>query len=322
MESRLAVVTTIKHVTEQTPRWIEHHLKLVQKLFVFIDHPSENFEFQNILAQKYGTERLQFFHKNEKLIQSWESFPIYESIRNLVDRFVTLRQALNIEYLLRVVKVSNFDWIFHLDDDEMLYFSKKDCTLSEYLSKVPDRYDQLVLQNYEAIPTELDADNFFATQRIFKKSPPMVSFYQLELLKEKLERPYYFTSYNHGKCAFSPKKLIDRGLYYPDGVHRFHVDEEKSLDCNFLDLAVLHYPFPSFGMYYGKFSGLNRKRVYEYEALGSSDQNFYSESRKLFFQANPLEIEHFYSSNVVYSRDELALLKDLKLILEIEGEND
>ncbi len=317
-ENGLAIVSTIKHVTNQTSHWVQHHLQLVSKIFLFIDHPGEGMELEKELTNKYGSERLSFIHKNEELIKQWKTYADYERVQNLVERFVTVRQALNIEYLLHMKDCSQFKWVFHLDDDELLFYSKKDQSLGDYLKNIPDKYDQLVLQNYEAIPTELDTTDFFAKQKTFKKSPPMVSLHQLRSMNERLKKNYFFTSYNHGKFAFSPAKILARGWSYPDGVHRFHPDENTTLDCNFLDLAVLHYPFPNFGMYFSKFTGINRKRMYEYEALGDTTENFYSFSRGLVSKANPLEMEKYYSENVIYSPEEIAVLHEFKLLLEIE----
>jgi hypothetical protein len=315
-EKKIAIVSTIKHVTKETSEWVKHHLNLnVSRIFFCIDHPDLNSNLELELIHQFGSDKLYFLHRTKELMNSWNSLPNIKEIQNIIEKVVTTRQQLNIETLLRQNLLDEYEWVFHIDDDEYLYYNYPEISLPNYLNRIPSKYDLLVIHNYEVLPT--DPEGEMNKIKYFKKSPHMVSLHQLESWRERISKKFYFVSYNHGKMGFNPKKLKARELFRPEGVHRFHVDESTTLDCNFLDFALLHYPFPNFSAYLSKFSGVNRKRIYEYEVLGENLDNFYTQSRIIASQGNPIALDQYYNTNIIYSEEEIKIMKDLKLILEL-----
>lgn len=308
----LAIVSSVKEISESVLWQCRYHKKIgINGIFLFLDQYDESYDF-NIPKDLESTVHI---IKNDRELRSKiESYDSYQDIRNIYDKFVTKRQASYVEFFVREL-ADGYDWLFHIDDDELIYCNENLC---DYFEKIPNDFSQVVICNHEAVVLGLDNENFFENTKTFKLCPHACSSYQKQLFETDLDKEYYFTAYTHGKAAAKINSLKKMSRERPLGVHRFHSEKKETLISNHLDICLLHFPFPSFSKYFYKFSGVNSKRIYEYEVLGEELDNFYSKSRKVISSKNILEAEKLYKSCVIYNEHELEKLKAFKMLKEFE----
>ena len=65
------------------------------------------------------------------------------------------RQERHIAWALDMCKKMQIDWLFHLDDDELLHFES---SWESIAAKIPTHVDCLVINNVEAVPDDSTAD--------------------------------------------------------------------------------------------------------------------------------------------------------------------
>lgn len=159
------------------------------------------------------------------------------------------RQQQTVLAALARAQALSIDWLFHIDDDELLHFS---IPFAEIVASVPSDCTCVTLQNFEVMPSTMDPDNVFAEAQTFCAA-------------EKL-----FRAYRNGKSAARV------GACDWQGPHRFS-GQQYVVQSAFA--RVLHYESATYSMWREKF---------ERQAAHTSDSevdtipfSFYQESIRL-----------------------------------------
>lgn len=103
------------------------------------------------------------------------SDPLVEAAKDAVRwhdevRDVQARQQLVVERACRLAESAGFDWILHVDADELLYFPDAACRndAPAWFAAVPDGVEQVHFHNLECIPEALEVDDIFEEVTLFK----------------------------------------------------------------------------------------------------------------------------------------------------------
>ena len=142
---------------------------------------------------------------------------------------IMLRQHDNNEAALSYALAHNITWLMHLDSDELFYED------GEWDWDALENVGLVHFANLEALPLSRRTANFFMESRLFKT------------INSSLE----FLAYGNGKSAVR----VTPGVR-PLGPHSWDGFEGESLEVN--QPIILHYPYPSFDSWFGKFKSLGR----------------------------------------------------------------
>lgn len=138
-----------------------------------------------------------------------------------------LRQSANNEAAIAYALKKNITWLIHLDPDELFYEE------GDWDWDALENVGHISFVNHEAVPLTHRTANFFFECKLFKTNHG-----QLE-----------FMAYGNGKSAVR----VTPGVR-PFGPHSWDGFQNESI--NVTRPMILHYPYPSFESWFGKFKSL------------------------------------------------------------------
>ena len=145
---------------------------------------------------------------------------------------LTTKQLSNVLDGLNYLKGKGCDWVFHIDDDELIYV-KPDATIGEAIARLKGINDchGLICRNYESLRTlpGVEDYNYFRAEKWFVTQAML--------------------AYPNGKSAAN---IRFEGQLSARGVHRFRFDNGPTKQCQQNDIVILHYPFHIFSRFYEK----------------------------------------------------------------------
>lgn len=153
MNNSLCIVTTLKAPPDQISSFVNYHLNIgVDHLFLFFDDKDKN---------------IKFFEKNLRVTciscnkSHWNKLNVgpHPSIEE--------KQRANANYALKLAREKGFDWLSHIDIDELIYIRRD---LKEFLGRIPKRIDFVRLPCLEAVPEKMHYDNFFTEVDLFRNN--------------------------------------------------------------------------------------------------------------------------------------------------------
>jgi len=149
IKERICIVTTCRAPKWQVLSFVNYHLNIgVEHLFLFFDK-----EDDSIFRQIQGNKKVTCFLCTRKK---------FEKIEDL--------QRRNADRALKIAKKNNFDWIIHLDVDELVYITKKEDSLISLLSRISKKVDYIRLPTIEASPEKANSKNIFLEVNLFKNN--------------------------------------------------------------------------------------------------------------------------------------------------------
>lgn len=190
MKNKICVVTMIKAPLKCTLYFVNYHLNIgVDHVYMLFDNPND--EAVEILKRN---RRVTCFRGNseywKKLTSDVKLIPILKEMKkgkgfsgakssqlakakkNELARVE--KQELNASYVFNLVKKNGYDWVAHLDSDELIYI---DGSLKSLLSEAPKGIDVLRLTALEAVPEKYSPDNVFLETTLFKGMGTISRFY-------------------------------------------------------------------------------------------------------------------------------------------------
>ena len=261
MSSRPAIVTTLKHPSPSVLEFfVKYHQAIgFEHLFLFFDDPDDP-----ALDQARAYPGVTAIANDELLKSIWADSPQYAWHKNLLG-VTEARQILNCNVAVELSLESGYDWLLHIDIDELFYSPR--CSAREHFDALDARgVDNIIYMNFEVVPESEDVDNYFAEATLFKKNPYLEGRTRFDEQQEQLVRgltdrygliPYhgYFVRYTYGKSA--ARTTPDLGLK-PLGlgcVHRFVHWSDPGREPTIAgdDQLILHYPCCSFGRFWGQY---------------------------------------------------------------------
>lgn len=216
---KIAISTTVKNLDPSFNTWVQHHLTLVDQLFVFCDAHAE----LQLPFLPRGTN-IQYFAGSQT--QVYDS-PIDNNM---------VRQDENIRQTVQACMDMGIEWLIHIDMDEILYATRLEL---EVIFSNPN-VGHVVFTNHEALPI-WSSNNVFEDCRYFKVNGQHAKWDFT---------PWYFLAYVNGKSA----GRVNPNLH-SIGPHQFGGYQGeclKSLPKPFL----LHYPNCTFDLWKKKYENL------------------------------------------------------------------
>lgn len=248
MNSSVATVTTTKAPVQQTLAFVRYHLRCgVDHMFLYFDDPQDA-SIPALRGEAFVTcipcDRA---HWRRHAVEPGST--------------VQARQMANATDAFRRARESGFEWLVHIDADELLY---ADDSFPELFARTPPRAEVLVFPTKEALPQRFEYDRPFSEISLFKHDPTghllrgdlfMGLFdrkwrgltvrawrYKKRVVKRTgCDHPSFLDSFllghTHGKAATRTSSRVEK-----IGNHRPQGGPDRSLPTHFLRRgAVLHY---------------------------------------------------------------------------------
>jgi prolyl 4-hydroxylase len=190
--------------------WLNYHFKLkIDKIYILYDKTNfpESNDFFKEIESKYENLFVYLSEDSEKLIN---------------------KQKLNFKKVKKILQKDNIDFVFHIDDDELIY-------LEDNLNNILNHYENekmaLHFNNYEVLKTNKTTEkyNFFENEKYFKKRSCGL-----------------YNSYFNGKGGGFVKNMKWNGPHY------ILTNNKK---CKNIDkIKILHFPFMIYEQWKNKYN--------------------------------------------------------------------
>lgn len=250
MTSRVAIVTTLRDATATLGSFVAYHRAIgVEHFFLFFDDPADP-----MLAWARDQSHVTAIARDGGLQTVWRGLARWKDVGAHVDSEVMARQILNTEHAMHLARAAGFDWLLHIDSDELFYVPDGDATTHfAALGNTPT--DVATYLNFEAVPETEDTGDFFRSVSLFKMPVPEAPSPEAQTLISRAGQcvDTYFHFYGNGKSAVrlaSPDML-------PANVHSF----TRQSDYRTAWLRgpfILHYACSDFSAFWQKYVTLGR----------------------------------------------------------------
>jgi hypothetical protein len=319
--ARAVIVSTLKDSEAVLEYWIRYHLEAgFAHLYLFFDDANDaSIE----IARKF--DAVTAIVSDADLHKLWESTSIYSrpedfNRRNDGQTGVMTRQCLNVEVAISMALDAGFDWITHIDLDE-LFYSPVISVAEHFDAMNRASIDHITYLNYEAIPESSEVSNFFRDVTLFKPNPGMFpggkpTAQQKQLLDSiSYFKSQFFLSYPNGKSAARLRRDL---ISY--GVHYFRLAAQEFEPKFSVDPAILHYPCCGFDHFWQKYTTLGPipDKWYGHRDIRSLIGPFHLDSRDVVMAGNKDAARAFFSERVMLTEPSvIEALIDAKLLVRI-----
>ena len=264
---KVGVVSTTKNPVN-LQEWINHHKKIgVDKIILFFDD------------MKNDASNIKIAHRNENV-------HVFKSNKDVKGTHYN-RQIVNCQRGINVLSEMGCNWVFHIDDDELIYSKAKNKIGESILNELIDPNSHVIrLQNFENLRTnkEYNEYNYFKDENIFVEGG-LYSYGGIEV-----------------GCGKSGINTQYSEYLYPDGVHLFEHITETTNNHVSGDLIILHYPHNIYERFIDKCSKRGNttcpwgvyKRIYEMVRDGKPEK----------------DLKKVYRDNIIYDKDRIKHLSD------------
>jgi hypothetical protein len=246
---KVAIVTTLRDAGSLLDSFVTYHLKSgFAHLFLFFDDPSDQ-----CLLRFAGHPMVTTISHDDRLLQSWSRLPEYQAYAEFIGREVMARQVLNVALAMELARENRFDWLLHIDVDE-LFFTPKRTAMEHFSLAQSQPAETICYQNFEAVPEKVDITDPFREVDLFKIPVALGAGPFTEaghaLLEDTPQIPAKrFHFYRNGKSAV---RLNVRDLH-PCGVHGFKNWTRTTARVKARDGFILHYPCCGFDAFWRKY---------------------------------------------------------------------
>lgn len=257
-KSRVALTATVIDCELWLEDWIAHHLHVVDHLFIWADDPGEL-----PVVSAFSSDRVSVMPGQQ-----------LEGPSRLTR--VLKRQQANADAAIQFAAMAGFDWLVHLDLDELFVPLQQDWWAVDT--------DQTVFRNHEAVPV-------WESARPFR-----------EMTRFRRHGVHSFLLYENGKAAVS--LAGDARSRTALGVHRFDVERTHYTER----AVVLHYAMPGFAHWWRKYERLGAFSDYWLDsAKDPIDRDFHKRSRDVVMRAleigDDCDARAFYCQHVEHVDD-------------------
>lgn len=232
----------------------------------------------------------------------WRESPLFPDLGSSVETEVMARQLLNASLVADMARRDGFDWLLHIDIDELFHAPGGD---ARALFDALTRRDAEVIAfpNMEAVPEHETTDRPFADVALFKV--PVEHMRRIAsadpALADALRRSPrfgagFFNLYSNGKSAV---RLAAPGLQ-PFGVHDFDRPDGSARRLRAADAVVLHYACCGLETFRAKYALLGRfaDRWWNRYDITAAIGPFHLQARDVVMSGDPRAIADFYHARV------------------------
>lgn len=219
-----AIVTTLRNAGATLDSFIKYHLSVgFSHIFLFFDDPDD----AGIEIAR-GRPNVTVIRHDAELRRRWKrtrSYRMLGHVRRFIETEVMSRQVLNAEVAIGLAADKGFDWLLHIDSDE-LFHAPGQSAGAHFRSLAERGVRHVTYPNHEAAPETPDVADPFKEVTLFKKNPYTLSAGQMSdeqkaVIEELPQLPdKFFFFYRNGKSA----ARVSEGLL-PEGVHGFRVED-------------------------------------------------------------------------------------------------
>jgi hypothetical protein len=246
---RAAIVTTLRNAGEVLDSFIAWHLSIgFGRIYLFFDDPADP-----DLPRAAAHPSVTAIPHDSRLRERWFALPQYAEQSAFVDREVMARQVLNTELAMALAREDGFEWLLHIDSDE-LFYSPSQSAAAHFASLEDQRLETIVYMNYEAVPERDEISDFFREVDLFKVPPHLNAKPVTPALVRAVQstpqlHPHFFNFYASGKSAV---RLSAAGMR-PSGVHHFVRPDTRWEAGQSRHHFILHFACCGFENFWAKY---------------------------------------------------------------------
>lgn len=314
------IVTTLRNAGALLDDFIAWHRAVgFNRLYLVFDDPADPDRLR--VARWPGVEAIAC---DVAWRARWRGSPLFADLEASVDQEVMARQLLNVSVVADIARDAGFDWLLHIDVDELFHPSGGDASnLFGALNGQP--VDVIAFPNLEAVPEREAVARPFAEVRLFKV--PVDHMRRIvsgnPVLADALRRSRrfgagFFNLYSNGKSAV---RLSTPGLQ-PFGVHDFDRPGGSARRAVASDAAVLHYACCGLASFAAKYRLLGRfaDRWWNRYDIAAAIGPFHLQARDVVMSGDDLAIAHFYRERVAMADpEEVSLWEGAGLLRRLRG---
>ena len=227
MGNKICIATTIKTSLDDTFDFVNYHLNIgIDHIYLFFDDPEDVAfkilsKYKKVTCFKCGLKHWNTLRRNDELVERVLPGRGYDSSFCLEER-----QQLNANFALKLARKNKYDWIVHMDSDELIYSNGP---LKKIFLKFEKSSDALRLLTLEAVPGKLAYKNILREISLFRSFGAITRFYythkkMLQKIIPRLKknegeskiRLAYFNGNTAGKSIVSINgKIKNLGIHEP-----------------------------------------------------------------------------------------------------------
>jgi len=255
MTVRAAIVTTLRDAAVTLGSFIAYHRAIgFAHFLLFFDDPADS-----MLAWARTQPDITAIARGEDLQRAWRGTALWNEAGPHVEREVMARQLLNAEHAMNLARAMGFDWLLHIDSDELFYVPGGDASGgragAHFAALATTPADVSTYANFEAVPETEDTGDFFRSVTLFKmplsNAPSPEERELIARAGQRVETFFHF--YGNGKSAV---RLAAPGML-PVNVHGF-ARRGKFTGVGYRGPFILHYACCGFAAFWQKYVTLGR----------------------------------------------------------------
>lgn len=300
--TRAAIVTTLRNAGKVLDSFISYHLSIgFGHLYLFFDDANDP-----DLPRVAGHPAITAIAHDAGLRNRWREMPQYPDQSAFLDREVMARQVLNTELAMQMARARGFDWLLHIDADE-LFYSPFESADAHFGSLENQPFETVQYMNYEAVPERDEIGDFFREVDLFKVPPHLNKRRVTPNLVQAVRRtpqlhPNFFNFYASGKSAV---RLSAPGMR-PRGVHHFIGPDKRWEASQSNRHFILHYACCGFENFWTKYVTLGRfaDQWWEKYDIANLVGGFHLEARDIVGKGEREAARAFYRNRVSIQDDQ------------------
>lgn len=149
---KISTVTTLKAPLEITLSFVRYHLNIgIDHMYLFFDDPNDE-----AISHLKDQKRVTLIKCDQT---HWDSFDLDPKSE------VQTKQVANATHAFQLARKSGFEWLIHMDSDELIYGST---SVKDYFRQIPEYVDVIRFPVLEASPQQLKHNNAFKEITNFK----------------------------------------------------------------------------------------------------------------------------------------------------------
>ena len=252
MNLRIGIVSTLRGAEKMIDSFILYHRAVgFDHLFLFFDDPDDP-----AIDRAQHHEAVTIIPHDAHLRRQWQASTLFAA--GFIDE-VMGRQTLNLELAIGLAAEHGLDWLLHIDQDELFYSARQ---------SVHDHFADLTVRNvacaeypnHEAVPEQIDLDDFFRHATLFKKAASARAVPDFDDRQKALLQamPQLGLRFFHFYTGVKSAARVQPGLR-PFGTHKFKPPPGSLTATARTDPVILHYPCCGFGHFWDKFTILGAR---------------------------------------------------------------
>jgi len=277
--NKVCTVTTLMGPLNQTMSFVNYHLNIgIDHMFLFFDNPNDE-----AIDTLKDYKKVTCFRCDDEY---WSNYGIVGKIP------LETKQRINSKRVLK----EDYDWVFHIDSDELIYLKKP---LKKFLKGIPKKIDFVRLVTTEAVPEKIYYENRFKEVNLFKTNVP------------KLSRKY-FKGNTAGKSVTRISNRINNlGIHVPEFKQGYNPKYRFSLRGR-----ILHFDCCGFEDWKMKWRNRSGGKTIAAE-MGAGRKAMISEFEMEYKKGGEVELVRLYKKQFFINSGKKGILKFFGLLRRI-----